>query len=346
MRISDYRQSFKNYQYYKDYDFSKFIYIDFRTNGLILDRFGNEFLISIQRLNRLKECLSFSQAKNKLDYIKFLCKEQYGNKYNYDLIEPTFKKPVKIICNKHGQFLKRLDHHLYHNSGCSICCKEIEFNEIVKKANIIHSNKYTYRINEKSGKIFTICPIHGEFEQLINNHLYKKCGCKDCRVFTTEEFIKRAKLIHGEHYDYSKTVYKNADSKLIITCKEHGDVEIRAHNHISKQANGCKFCAIENNEGSYSGLYRKSPDLKIFLYHFKFIREDGFTFYKIGLSVNPKERIRKMNLSYKEILEVKEGNLKDLYLLEQEYHKLFKEFRIDYYPEELIGNGATECYKW
>ena len=42
---------------------------------------------------------------------------------------------------------------------------------------------------------------------------------------TTEEFIELARQVHGDKYDYSKTVYVNKRSKVIITCPIHGDFE-------------------------------------------------------------------------------------------------------------------------
>ena len=61
---------------------------------------------------------------------------------------------------------------------------------------------------------------------------------------TTSDFIKEAKAIHGNKYDYSKSEYTGASDKITITCKEHGDFQIRAVAHIlkSKKASGCKKC--------------------------------------------------------------------------------------------------------
>ena len=50
---------------------------------------------------------------------------------------------------------------------------------------------------------------------------------------TTEEFIELARQVHGDKYDYSKTVYVNKRSKVIITCPIHGDFEQNAHDHIN-----------------------------------------------------------------------------------------------------------------
>ena len=58
---------------------------------------------------------------------------------------------------------------------------------------------------------------------------------------TTEEFIKRAQKTHGDKYSYEKSVYKNANTKLIITCPKHGDFEQLPIPHINGQ--GCPKCA-------------------------------------------------------------------------------------------------------
>ena len=58
---------------------------------------------------------------------------------------------------------------------------------------------------------------------------------------TTEEFIQRAREVHGSQYDYDRTVYVATLNKIAITCPEHGDFEQRANNHL--QGKGCPECA-------------------------------------------------------------------------------------------------------
>jgi len=36
-----------------------------------------------------------------------------------------------------------------------------------------------------------------------------------CKKKTTEEFIKDAKKIHGDKYDYSLAIYENSKKKII-----------------------------------------------------------------------------------------------------------------------------------
>ena len=40
---------------------------------------------------------------------------------------------------------------------------------------------------------------------------------------TNEEFIKRALKVHGDTYDYSKTIYNGMHKPIIVICKEHGE---------------------------------------------------------------------------------------------------------------------------
>ena len=61
---------------------------------------------------------------------------------------------------------------------------------------------------------------------------------------TTEEFVRRAKAIHGDKYDYSKVVYQKKDSKVCIICPKHGEFWQTPHNHSRGQK--CPKCALEN----------------------------------------------------------------------------------------------------
>jgi hypothetical protein len=57
---------------------------------------------------------------------------------------------------------------------------------------------------------------------------------------TLEWFIAKARGVHGNKYDYSKTIYKGTDFKAVITCPEHGDFEQKLCNHLN--GTGCPKC--------------------------------------------------------------------------------------------------------
>ena len=60
------------------------------------------------------------------------------------------------------------------------------------------------------------------------------------KKLTNEDFIRKAKEVHGNKYDYSKTSYVDSHTKVIITCPKHGDFEVLPYNHLS--GTGCKKC--------------------------------------------------------------------------------------------------------
>jgi hypothetical protein len=97
-------------------------------------------------------------------------------------------------------------------------------------------------VNSKT-KVTIICPIHGEFQQTPSKHLQGH-GCIKCNggvQLSTNNFIERAKQIHGDKYDYSKVEYINSNSKVTIICPEHGEFQQRASNHLLGV--GCPICS-------------------------------------------------------------------------------------------------------
>ena len=58
---------------------------------------------------------------------------------------------------------------------------------------------------------------------------------------TTEQFIIEANTTHNEKYDYSKTIYKKSNEKVIIKCNIHGFFEQRPSSHL--RGKGCNKCS-------------------------------------------------------------------------------------------------------
>jgi very-short-patch-repair endonuclease len=57
---------------------------------------------------------------------------------------------------------------------------------------------------------------------------------------TNTEFINKSNIKHNYLYNYLKSDYKNKRTKIIITCKTHGDFQQRAGDHMYGQ--GCPEC--------------------------------------------------------------------------------------------------------
>jgi len=123
--------------------------------------------------------------------------------------------------------------------------------QFIEKANIIHNNRYNYSKSIYLGynqKLIIICSKHGEFTQAPSSHISGGAGCPTCggtTALTTNEFIKKSNVIHINKYDYSKCVYQNNKTKIIIICKKHGEFTQMPKKHLIGQ--GCVKCAAEIN---------------------------------------------------------------------------------------------------
>lgn len=88
------------------------------------------------------------------------------------------------------------------------------------------------------------------------------------RKTTKEEFIKRAKKIHGDKYDYSKVEYVDTHTKVCIVCLNHGEFWQTPHEHLKYK--GCKKCADDA---------RKTP-LEVFINTSKQTHGDKYDYSK------------------------------------------------------------------
>lgn len=175
-------------------------------------------------------------------------KKVHGNKYDYSKVEYRgCCQKICIICPEHGEFWQMPGNHL-KGCGCSKCAKkgQMTINEFIEKAKKIHGDKYDYSLVDnfsENKKIKIICKKHGIFEQYYHHHL-QGSGCPYCsnnKKSTTEEFIKSAKEVHGDKYDYSKVEYINNHTPVCIICPEHGEFWQTPTSHLISKAS-CPIC--------------------------------------------------------------------------------------------------------
>lgn len=192
-----------------------------------------------------------NKRKNKEQFIEE-AKQIHGDKYDYSKVDyVNCGTKVCIICHIHGEFWQTPNSHL-HGNGCKKCSTEklkikqlLTLEEFIERARKIHGNKYDYSKVEYNGifnKVCIVCSIHGEFWQTPHSHLQGN-GCSACKgllKLTTEQFIEKARQIHGNKYDYSKVEYINNSSKVTIICPIHGEFKISPNKHLMGQ--GCKYC--------------------------------------------------------------------------------------------------------
>ena len=131
--------------------------------------------------------------------------------------------------------------------------KRLTTDEFIEKAKKVHGDKYDYSKVEyvdSVTKIYITCPEHGGFWQNPNSHLHRR-GCSMCAKAKAnaknscgiDEFIEKAKKVHGEKYDYSKVEYVNSKTKVCIICPEHGEFWQTPSEHLN--GCGCKKCASD-----------------------------------------------------------------------------------------------------
>jgi len=202
------------------------------------------------------------EARFKYDKQTFIseARKVHGNKFDYSKVNYIdVSTKIIITCLKHGDFEQTPDIHLHSKHACRKCGKVHQYNteEYISEVKKIHGNKYDYskvKYTKAYDPITIICPIHGEFITKARYHL-RGGGCIKCGIIeaqnktrkTLTNFIKEAKKIHDNKYDYSKVVYINSKIHVTIICPEHGEWQQAPYNHLSGY--GCPTCARSNKLG-------------------------------------------------------------------------------------------------
>lgn len=208
----------------------------------------------------------------------------HGDKYDYGRsVYSSNKKKMKITCPEHGDFEQRAKDHLRGN-GCPSCADDVPTTEeFIAKAHAVHGDRYDYgrTVYVRSSDTVTItCPEHGDFPQTPSSHLTGN-GCPKCcwlaRRLTTEEFIEKAREVHGSRYRYDRTVYVTTFNKVTITCPEHGNFKQTPSAHLT--GHGCPKCATRGF----------NPDKQAYLYIL--LDTETHSRVKIGISNVPDQRL-------------------------------------------------------
>jgi hypothetical protein len=194
----------------------------------------------------------------RLNLQRFIDRANKIHKRRYDYSKTEYSSahaPVEIICPEHGSFIQKAYSHL-QGTGCPKCGhakatqSSYTWQKFVDESRLVHGDKYDYSIiqdiRNKDKKVQIVCPDHGMFWQSPHHHINLQQGCPLCGIIkcsmsstlTTEQFILRAKEIHGDKYDYSKTIYIRSKKKVQIICHEHGVFEQLPVCHID-QEQGC-----------------------------------------------------------------------------------------------------------
>jgi len=218
--------------------------------------------------------------------------KKHGGFYSYErFIYLNSAKPACVTCPIHGDFWQRPNDHINKGDGCPECGLIARANkrrgtaeQFIKKARKIHGDYFDYSkvvYKNNSTKITITCPVHGDIRILPDNHISRQSGCRKCldvanasrQRMSLDEFVRRAREMHGSQFDYSDINYKNRDTKITIICKDHGPVTVHPRSHLSGN-NGCPNCFekskaenvlfefLYNRFSDYNTIFRNTRPIK------------------------------------------------------------------------------------
>lgn len=189
-------------------------------------------------------------------------KKVHGDKYDYSkTIYSQCLEAVTITCRTHGDFQQMPNHHTA-GSGCTQCGLQVNAlarstgkDGFIEKARITHGSIYGYDhvvYTNSAGKVVLTCEKHGKFSMAAQAHLLGQ-GCPKCstRTISQDEFISKAREVHGDRYGYSEVVYSGVHQHVNVLCHEHG--LFRQIPYVHLRGSGCGSCGINGFDYNQRG---------------------------------------------------------------------------------------------
>lgn len=164
---------------------------------------------------------------NELELKEFLEKKFEGCHFSFENLNFNgLHRDVTVICDTHGAF-KIKGQSLIERKTLNICplCNE-EKKKIKEEKKLRKKEEWILRKKNKEEK---------EKRKSIELEKIKE----EKRLEKEKNLINELKCIHSE-YDYGKVKYVDCDTKIIVTCKKHGDFEISIDS--LRQGHGCSLC--------------------------------------------------------------------------------------------------------
>lgn len=335
------------------YDYSKTVYVSATTPITIICPEHGEFQQRPVNHTMGRGCRDCAGNKP-LTVAKFIERAQtkHGTRYDYSQVAfEGVENKITIICPEHGPFEQRVMTHL-KGFNCPKCGRVSvaeklghSMDRFLADARNAHGNKYDYsevKYKNALSKVKINCPIHGAFLQTPASHV-RGVACSKCsdliaadkRRLSTEEFVARARDVHGDKYDYSKSEYVTSHGKVEIICPEHGSFWQSPATHTMGNKAGCPGCAV-------SGFDQTKPAL---LYYLAVVTDSDETLYKIGIT-NLSVQKRFPNVDLLRIREIKTWSFELGAEAARREIAILQEYADDLYTGEdvLVGAGNTELF--
>ena len=240
-----------------------------------------------------------TKPHNKISFEEFVKRAnlKYENKFSYSLKNQEFNLSdedcLVVICEQHGEIQTTPRKHLYKNFVCEKCKYEESWEKFESMMEEMHPNKYDIshvKFKNWITKIELECELHGKFS-ITPSHLKEGKGCRKCGIIKRartqskpiDEFIEQAHEVHGNEYDYSKSVYNGARRNLVIICKIHGEFNQTPDSHLV--GSGCLKCGIIERAN------KQSITLDEFLSRSHKIHGDTYDYSKVEL-INARTKVK------------------------------------------------------
>lgn len=209
---------------------------DFDFNGKVSHSNGSRDKINDYHVNRL-----FSKYSNRILPLSPIMGREIQHEFYCSTHDSTFISTVRWLLKPSCM-------------GCPKCnksnYKQRMINHFIEKSKSIHGDKYDYSLinvdNYINGneKVPIKCIKHGVFFQNLfhhsNGHKCPKCS----RRLGPQEFLRRARLVHGDIYEYILENVEKRTDRMRVICKKHGEFTPTVNNHLS--GCGCPDCHKKN----------------------------------------------------------------------------------------------------
>lgn len=172
--------------------------------------------------------------KNKVNWKRYIgrTKDAFRRRYKKDLIKYASNQYFVNALNKYGETNFEIEILM---SGLSELAQKY-WEKFYIRYFQTQDSRYGYNIKdggEDCGKMSDDARLRLSLSQLS----------------TVDEFVAKARKIHGDKYDYSKVEIVPFNQKVKIGCVKHNEFFIQARgNHLMGQ--GCKKCALANRPQS------------------------------------------------------------------------------------------------
>lgn len=253
------------------------VFHKYRGNGICCKKCNDRIIVNIlqstKRMYTLEEMIELS-------------KSIHGNdRFDYSNSEFTgMKGTFSYRCPLHGEIKVSTIYHLGKGrngipSGCPQCDTLSRMKKFYKRG--LERNKKSgvtlltplEDIKNTMQLVDVECPVHGPYKKIFFDWYQKGQKCMACKRIAdrigTDNFISKARKVHGDFYDYSKVSLKLRTDKVTVTCPKHGEFIQKAGNHLS--GSGCPKCSDLRNRKSREKFIADSKALLGDIYDYSLV---------------------------------------------------------------------------